>query len=76
LGIATLAGVGVMILLIPINIRITRILINYQKELMAKKDIRIKLTNEILQGIQDKDNILKLVVFVSHIIIHFLCFDL
>jgi ATP-binding cassette subfamily C (CFTR/MRP) protein 1 len=52
LGVATLAGVAVMILLIPINLRITRILIGYQKELMATKDVRTKVTNEILQGIR------------------------
>lgn len=54
-----------MLLLIPINIRITRILLNYQKDLMAKKDIRIKLTNEILQGIEYNDNTFELCVFVS-----------
>jgi ATP-binding cassette subfamily C (CFTR/MRP) protein 1 len=50
LGVATLAGVGIMLLLIPINIKITRTLLKYQKELMATKDVRTKITHEILQG--------------------------
>lgn len=52
LGPSVLAGLGVLILLIPVNVKITRILSGIQKQLMAKKDSRIKLMNEVLQSIR------------------------
>ncbi|OQR74446.1 multidrug resistance-associated protein 1-like [Tropilaelaps mercedesae] len=52
LGIATLGGIFVMILLMPINAVVTMFLRKYQMELMRDKDKRTKLMNEILSGIK------------------------
>ncbi|XP_076363250.1 multidrug resistance-associated protein 1-like isoform X2 [Tachypleus tridentatus] len=52
LGVSTLGGFGVMILLFPLNGFITAKLRNLQVQLMKEKDIRIKLMNEILNGIK------------------------
>ncbi|XP_071763895.1 ATP-binding cassette sub-family C member 3 isoform X3 [Centroberyx gerrardi] len=52
LGPSVLAGVAVMILLIPFNAAIAMKTRAYQVELMQYKDARIKLMNEILNGIK------------------------
>ncbi|XP_066560841.1 ATP-binding cassette sub-family C member 3 isoform X2 [Amia ocellicauda] len=52
LGPAVLAGVAVMILLIPLNAAIAMKTRAFQVELMQYKDARIKLMNEILNGIK------------------------
>ncbi|XP_022245979.1 multidrug resistance-associated protein 1-like isoform X2 [Limulus polyphemus] len=52
LGVSTLGGFGIMILLFPVNGFITAKLRNLQVRLMKEKDIRIKLMNEILNGIK------------------------
>ena len=52
LGIATLAGVAVMVFLIPFNAWITSIWRKTQADLMKKKDSRSKLINEVLGGIK------------------------
>ncbi|KAL0984010.1 hypothetical protein UPYG_G00135860 [Umbra pygmaea] len=52
LGPSVLAGVAVMILLIPLNAAIAMKTRAYQVELMLYKDARIKLMNEILNGIK------------------------
>ncbi|KAM8876676.1 ATP-binding cassette sub-family C member 3 isoform 1-T1 [Synchiropus picturatus] len=52
LGPSVLAGVAVMILLIPFNAVIAMKTRAYQVELMQHKDSRIKLMNEILNGIK------------------------
>ncbi|XP_028966466.1 multidrug resistance-associated protein 1 [Galendromus occidentalis] len=52
LGIATLGGVSVMILLMPVNAVVTTFLRKYQISLMRDKDKRTKLMNEILGGIK------------------------
>ncbi|XP_022645623.1 canalicular multispecific organic anion transporter 2-like isoform X2 [Varroa jacobsoni] len=52
LGIATLGGVFVMILLMPVNAVVTILLRKYQVSLMRNKDKRTKLMNEILSGIK------------------------
>jgi ABC-type multidrug transport system fused ATPase/permease subunit len=52
LGIATLAGVSVMLILMPINGFVAMRLRLLQTALMKLKDKRIKLMNEILSGIR------------------------
>ncbi|XP_076856191.1 ATP-binding cassette sub-family C member 3 isoform X1 [Brachyhypopomus gauderio] len=52
LGPSVLAGVAVMILLIPFNAVIAMKTKTYQVEQMQHKDARIKLMNEILNGIK------------------------
>uniref|UniRef100_A0A3B3ZS50 Uncharacterized protein n=1 Tax=Periophthalmus magnuspinnatus TaxID=409849 RepID=A0A3B3ZS50_9GOBI len=52
LGASVLAGVAVMILLIPLNAFIAMKTRAYQVEQMRYKDERIKLMNEILNGIK------------------------
>ncbi|XP_062859407.1 ATP-binding cassette sub-family C member 3 isoform X2 [Trichomycterus rosablanca] len=52
LGPSVLAGVAVMILLIPLNAVIAMKTRAYQVEQMEYKDARIKLMNEILNGIK------------------------
>ena len=46
------AGLGVMIILLPLNGFITMKIGKYQKEQMEQKDSRLKLMNEILNGIK------------------------
>ncbi|XP_064490246.1 multidrug resistance-associated protein 1-like [Ornithodoros turicata] len=52
LGVATMGGVGIMLLLLPINGVITAYIRKYQVVLMKQKDKRIKIMNEILGGIK------------------------
>ncbi|CAG5119557.1 unnamed protein product, partial [Candidula unifasciata] len=52
LGPSALAGIAVMVLLIPINALIAHKIKKYQSEQMLLKDARIKLMNEILSGIK------------------------
>ncbi|KAK3044154.1 hypothetical protein LTS18_002032, partial [Coniosporium uncinatum] len=51
-GISCLAGVGVMILMIPINGLIARIMKNLQKRQMKNKDARTRLMTEILNNMK------------------------
>ena len=52
LGVATIAGITVMILLIPVNAYFSRKIRLIHNEVMNFKDKRIKLMNEILNGIK------------------------
>ncbi len=52
LGVASLAGIAVMIILVPVNGFITVKLKTLQGRLMAQKDKRTKLMSEILNGIK------------------------
>ena len=52
LGLATIAGITVMILLIPLNAYFGRKIRMIHNEVMKFKDKRIKLMNEILNGIK------------------------
>ncbi|XP_076819735.1 multidrug resistance-associated protein 1-like [Clavelina lepadiformis] len=52
MGPSTLAGLGVMVLLIPINAFIASRAHNFQVEQMKHKDERIKVMNDILNGIK------------------------
>ena len=54
-GIATLAGLLTMLLVIPINGVIAKKQRTLQMEKLKLQDSRIKLTNEILNGIKVKD---------------------
>ena len=49
---AMFAGLGVMVVLLPFNGFITMKVGKYQTQQMAKKDERLKLMNEILNGIK------------------------
>ncbi|KAK7089542.1 hypothetical protein V1264_024188 [Littorina saxatilis] len=52
LGAAVLAGVAIMVLLIPLNAVLALKLRKYQQEQMKLKDARIKLMNEVLGGMK------------------------
>ena len=52
LGGAVFAGLGILLLLIPINGFVATLSRKYQMEQMKLKDQRIKLTNEVLSGIK------------------------
>ncbi|XP_054723431.1 multidrug resistance-associated protein 1-like [Uloborus diversus] len=52
LGYATLGGLGVMILMIPLNAVISVLIRKFQVLLMRDKDKRTKLMNEVLNGIK------------------------
>ena len=51
-GVSMLAGVGAMLLMIPINGLIARIMKNLQKKQMKNKDARTRLVTEILNNIK------------------------
>ena len=55
LGVASFAGVGVMVAIIPINAFLSKKMRKYQFDNMTKKDRRIKTMNEILDGIKVRD---------------------
>ncbi|XP_076457656.1 multidrug resistance-associated protein 1-like [Babylonia areolata] len=52
LGAAVLAGVGIMVLLIPLNAVIAFKSRQYQMQQMKLKDARLKLMNEVLSGMK------------------------
>ena len=52
LGPSVLAGVAVMFLMIPLNALISKMMKAYQIVQMEHKDSRIKLMNEVLNGIK------------------------
>ncbi|KAG0225249.1 ATP-binding cassette transporter 1 [Mortierella sp. GBAus27b] len=52
MGWAIFAGVTVMILMVPLNGRLAMFGREYQKQQMKNKDTRIKLMNELLNGIR------------------------
>ncbi|XP_046388552.1 multidrug resistance-associated protein 1-like [Ischnura elegans] len=52
LGPAVLSGLGVMILLIPLNLYVANQIKNLQISQMKYKDQRVKLMNEVLNGIK------------------------
>jgi len=52
LGISTLAGLGVMLLIVPLNWLIVDRIVALQAKQMAEKDERIKMMNEVLTGIK------------------------
>ena len=52
LGASVFAGVGVMILLLPLNGMFGAIQRKFQIKQMAQKDERIKIMNEVLNGIK------------------------
>lgn len=52
IGVSVFAGLAVLLLMIPINIHISRVLSVLQKQMMTFKDARNKIINEVLQGIR------------------------
>lgn len=52
IGVAVLTGLVVLILMLPINGYLATIMRSYQMDQMKKKDERVKLMNEILNGIK------------------------
>lgn len=52
LGVASLTGLGVMILMIPLNGYVANKLKYFQVKQMVKKDERVKIMNEILSGMK------------------------
>ncbi len=61
LGPAAFVGLGILLILIPINVLLGQITRPLQVVQMTQKDSRIKMTNEILSGIK---------VFTIHSFIH------
>lgn len=51
-GVSVFAGLAVLVLMIPLNIHISRVLSVLQKTMMTAKDARNKVINEVLQGIR------------------------
>lgn len=51
-GVAVLGGVAVMILVIPLNTVLARKQGGIQKKMLVNKDNRLKVTNEVLNGIR------------------------
>lgn len=49
-GWTVVGGLAVMIILIPINLKVGKVMGGYQKTMMNIKDNRNKATNEALQG--------------------------
>lgn len=52
LGVSVLAGIFILVLMIPLNLKLSSYISNLQEVLMEKKDTRNKYINEILQGIR------------------------
>lgn len=52
LGVSFLVGIGVILLLIPLNIRIALTTRNYTTKQLALKDQRLKMTSEMLAGMK------------------------
>ena len=52
LGVATLAGIAFMVILMPIHGYITAKVKGFAQKIMKMKDKRVKLMNEILNGIK------------------------
>ena len=52
MGPSIFAGFGVMLLLIPLNMVMAALSRMFQVKLMEKKDSRIKIVNEVLNGIK------------------------
>jgi ABC-type multidrug transport system fused ATPase/permease subunit len=52
LGPSVLAGLSVMLVLIPINLKLSQVQGGIQKTMLSHKDNRTKLMNEIMQGIR------------------------
>ena len=52
LGVAVFAGVGTMVLLVPVNIVVAKKVGKLEVKQMKFKDQRVKLMNEILSGIK------------------------
>ncbi|XP_078381397.1 ATP-binding cassette sub-family C member 3-like [Oculina patagonica] len=52
MGISVLAGIGILILLIPLNLLISRLTRKQQIKQMLKKDSRIVIMDEVLSGIK------------------------
>ena len=52
LGLAALASLGLMALIVPLNVLAGRFIAKYQKLNMNMKDERVKKMNEILNGIK------------------------
>ena len=65
LGPSVLAGLGLMLLLVPLNGFIAQKTRKLQISQMAFKDSRMKLMNEILNGIKVGDQCCFLIVKVS-----------
>ena len=55
MGLATLAGVGVILALIPVNAIVGTLAKKYQKSQMRNKDERVKLLNAIIMGMKVKN---------------------
>ncbi|GFY18827.1 multidrug resistance-associated protein 1, partial [Trichonephila clavipes] len=52
IGISTLAGIGIIAILFPISYFVSRVGWKYSDKQMEVKDVRLKLMNEILNGIK------------------------
>ena len=51
-GVAFLVGVAIIVLLIPVNIRVSIAARQYQARQLVLKDQRLRMVNEVLSGIK------------------------
>lgn len=52
LGLSSVAGIGTMALLLPVNMYISKKFASVQKQILAATDARIQMTNEVLTNIR------------------------
>lgn len=52
LGFSSFAGIGLMVLILPVNVWIARSFRDIQNDILSKTDARIHTTNEVLQNIR------------------------
>ena len=52
IGPSALAGLGTMLLLIPANLYFMRVMGAHRRKIVVENDKRVKVTNEVLQGIR------------------------
>ena len=52
LGLAAIASLGLLLMIVPLNILAGQQINKYQRKNMALKDERVKMMNEVLNGIK------------------------
>ena len=52
IGIAALAGLGAMIVFVPLNVVISNIIKKLRKKKLKQTDLRVKATNDMLNGVK------------------------
>eukprot|EP00794_Sanderia_malayensis_P020178 gene20178-22153_t len=52
IGVSSLAGIGLLLLLVPLQLAMGRLLIKFRREIVSFTDKRVKVVNEIITGIR------------------------